>query len=85
MIVIKCDKCGVMHEKERGDVSMTSPKGWFPLMYRKGYSGSVTHHLCPDCRKVLKIPDDKPDDDVAQRFLELLADIVTDEVADRLA
>jgi hypothetical protein len=81
MIIIKCDKCGVAEEKKKGDVSTIVPKGWYPLTCRFGYSGSMTYHVCPECRKALKIPDEKPvGEDVAQRFLELLGELVAEEV-----
>ena len=81
MIIHKCDKCGTTQEQKRGQ-QLQHPTGWFQLCYKKStysYGAHACYELCPDCRKALKIPEDKPEETVGDRLIEILCEIVQNE------
>ena len=82
MIIHQCDKCGKNSTQKKGE-SASTPPGWYLLAFKMGYgySSTVYYDICAECRISLGIPDSKPEENVADRLIEILSEIVQDEIA----
>lgn len=79
MIIHKCDKCGTTKEQIKGK-QPNLPKDWYSIRYGVNYSTHLHYELCPDCRKALKIPEEKPEETVGDRLIEILCEIMQDQI-----
>lgn len=79
MKIYKCDRCGKTEPEKSQN---TRPDKWKTLGYSIGgyVSGYVRYQvikdICPECAVTLKLPDEVYCQEVADRFLELIEEIV---------
>lgn len=83
MIIYKCDRCKRTFEGERGK-PVGLPIGWYLLAYGRFSLGRVEYHICPECRVVLKIPNEKPIKAVGEQLIELIEALTQGAVEDAM-
>lgn len=77
MIVLKCDKCGRLSEPSEKEYGI---KGFVRIRLNIGSYGGTIRHLCDECRKKLGLPEEKAEDAIGERLIDILSEIACDAV-----
>ncbi len=77
MQLYKCDRCGKIADKTR---PYCGPENWRTINYKVSYCNPVTYNLCEECSKALQLPEDVQTQDVGDRLLEIIEELIDERI-----